>query len=103
MFRVHRTYELTTGVKNNTIAVFNDRKSIKVLYHKTIVIDANAKKVTIRNGGWDTTSTRLVINRGLEKLMLSHWYLEHSKGITYLRNSKSGFKCIFNNEESFKI
>lgn len=70
MFKTHRTYCLTTGVKNNTIAVFCDgvKDTVKVIYHKTIVVDANKKKIKLNNGGWDTISTRTVINRALEEL-----------------------------------
>jgi hypothetical protein len=78
MFKTHRTYELTTGVKNNTIAVIAEIYSTKVIYHKTVVFTLDHKpkdKITLRNGGWDTISTRLVINRALEQCE-SHFRIE---------------------------
>lgn len=78
MFKTHRTYQLTTGVKNNTIAVINHLDKIEVVYHNTIVVSAKKKIekapklnrwiITLNNGGWDTISTRTVINRALEQL-----------------------------------
>jgi hypothetical protein len=72
MFKTHRTYNLTTGVKNNSIAVVSKPHTIDVLYHKTIVVHAELIKgrwlVVLNNGGWDTISTRAVINRALEQI-----------------------------------
>lgn len=69
MFKTHRSYDMTTGVKNNSIAVLAEPYRTQVIYHKTIVftLDRKAKsKITLRNGGWDTISTRHVINRALQ-------------------------------------
>ena len=70
MFKTHRTYELTTGVKNNTIAVFNNCTETLVLYHKTLVVhyQPRYKRIILRDGGWDTISTRAVINQALSQL-----------------------------------
>lgn len=70
MFKTHRTYDLSTGVKNNAIAVFNDQKTIRVVYHKTTVVTAktlkNGKmKVLLNSGGWSTLSTAIVMTRAL--------------------------------------
>jgi len=88
MFNTHRTYSLSTGVKNNTIAVISDPRRIKVIYHKTEVFEARLTPtgwtITLRNGGWDTVSTRIVINRALEQLCGTPTYLERRKNETYL-------------------
>jgi hypothetical protein len=68
MFKTHRTYDLSTGVKNNSIAVLNNSKGLFVTYHKTTVYEQQGKKITLRSGGWDTISTRAVINRALEAM-----------------------------------
>ena len=77
MFKIHRTFNINTGVKNNSIAVINNPGHIQVIYHETIVVEAIRKTkkassnewfVTLNNGGWDTISTRIVINRALEQL-----------------------------------
>ena len=84
MFKTHRTYDLSTGVKNNTIAVLSDGTTTKVIYHRTIVVSKKARTVTLSNGGWDTISTRAVINRALEQLCLSECYLFRKKGQTLI-------------------
>jgi pectin methylesterase-like acyl-CoA thioesterase len=68
MFKTHRTFNLTTGVKNNSIAVVKSQKYIFVIYHETCVVKASSTHVTLDNGGWNTVSTRLVMNRALELL-----------------------------------
>lgn len=74
MFKKHRTYSLTTGIKAPMIAVFADQMSIQVLLHSTVVVEASLLdmdreySVVVRNGGWDTISTRIVINRALEQI-----------------------------------
>lgn len=66
MFKTHRTFTLETGVKSNSIAVFNQGKAIIVLYHKTPVAIIAGSTLVLNNGGWDTVSTRAVMNRVLE-------------------------------------
>lgn len=74
MFKTHRTYDLSTGVKNNSIAVLNNIGTVYVTYYKTVVFFAKLKRakgtweVTMDNGGWDTISTKIVINRALEQI-----------------------------------
>lgn len=68
MFKTHRTYDLTTGVKSSTIAVFNQGKVLTVIYHKTPVVIKAGSTIVLNNGGWDTVSTRAVINRALSLL-----------------------------------
>ncbi len=101
MFKTHRTYELTTGVKNNTIAVVAKSNLIEVLYHETIVVTAVRKKskdgfkweVALSNGGWDTVSTKAVINRALEQIPgYEGYYLSRIKGVTMLNNSNTKVK-----------
>lgn len=84
MFKIHRTFDLSTGIKNPCIAVVNDGSRISVLLHKTVVLEKRGRTVTLRNGGWDTLSTRLVINRGLEQVAATHAYVYRSKGQTVL-------------------
>lgn len=85
MFKTHRTYQLTTGVKNNTIAVAEAGRATLVVYHNTIVVLATKTRVHIRNGGWDTVSTRIVINRALEQIPgFRCFHLAKHKGATWL-------------------
>lgn len=52
MFKVHRSFNLTTGVKNNTIAVVNNEDGITVVYHKTPVFRAwRTGTIELDNGG----------------------------------------------------
>lgn len=83
MFKVHRTYELTTGIKGPTISVIADGEIIYVLYHDTIVFKKTKKRIEIDNGGFDTVSTRHVINRALS-LVNAKCFLERRKGVTWL-------------------
>lgn len=90
MFKTHRTFELTPGVKNNSIAVFHNNGTIGVLYHKTQVFTAKAMKsggwkVEIRDGGWNTISTRIVINNAFERLVSGSYFLYTKKGQTYIQ------------------
>lgn len=85
MFKVHRTYDLSTGVKNNSIAVFNQGKVCVVLYHKTPVFVRAGKTIVLNNGGWDTVSTRAVINRALE-MSAPRTYLTRKKGVTMIES-----------------
>ena len=87
MFNTHRNYTLSTGVKNNTIAVLNwsGGKNIAVIYHRTPVVQKAGRNVVITNGGWDTLSTRTVINRALDQIPgFQGCYLERRKGKTLL-------------------
>lgn len=100
MFKTHRSYELTTGVKNNTIAVLARSNLIEVIYHKTIVVTAHKKQLgweaAIDNSGFDTVSTRAVINRALEQIDgFEDVFLERVKGQTLL-NFKGDRKAFEN-------
>ena len=83
MFKVHRSFTLSTGIKNSSIAVVNDGEFIVVVYHKTRVVEKRRDKVIISDGGWDTVSTRMVINQALSELG-SDAYLYRKKGRTML-------------------
>lgn len=98
MFKVHRTFDLSTGVKNNSIAVLDTPNRVAVIYHQTLVVHFNKdKKVfVIRNGGYDTVSTRIVINRALF-LLNCGMYLERRKGETVLVDPKNDVRLPFGN------
>lgn len=84
MFKTHRTYSLSTGMKGTTIAVVQSKQHTFVLYHDTIVFEQYANgDITISNGGWDTVSTRIVINRALEQTNCKA-YLFRQKNKTYI-------------------
>jgi hypothetical protein len=88
MFKTHRNFELTNGVKSKSIAVFKNHKKTAVLYHETIVVEetCNSKNTTLKldNGGWDTVSTRYVINTALRQMPLfNKAHLYRKKGKTY--------------------
>lgn len=86
MFAQHRTYRLTTGLKGSTIAVIrHSARNLSVLYHSTIVLRVKGSQVLLDNGGWDTISTRHVINTALSELRLGQ--LTRHKGITYLNGT----------------
>jgi hypothetical protein len=99
MFKVHRSFTLSTGVKNNSIAVVVTPVETTVVYHNTVVFkfDSGTKAVTIRNGGYDTISTRTVINRALAEIG-SEFSLVRIKGETMLqRETINGtFRAPFN-------
>lgn len=82
MFKVHRSFNLSTGVKNNSIAVINCSPSkLVVVYHKTPVVQKNGNTITLRNGGWESLSTCIVINNVLEQLPeVSGHYVRRVKG-----------------------
>ena len=96
MFKTHRTYTLRTGVKNNAIAVlnWNNGQNVCVIYHSTPVVQKEGKKIVITNGGWDTVSTRAVINRALEQMCASKAYLFRKRGVTMLHHN--GMETEFN-------
>lgn len=111
MFKTHRTFELTTGVKNNTIAVLSTNNVVSVLYHKTVVVEYNYNTRTLKldNGGWDTVSTRAVIanaigqlgfkfqrNRKKENLILDNdgKLIAEFNGYLIVKPSKVGLKAI---------
>lgn len=77
MFRTHKTFNLSTGLKSPTIAVVNTTAKVFVVYHSTIVCEATPKTVTLRDGGWDTISTRYVINTALERLGVNQRVIRH--------------------------
>lgn len=79
MFSTHRTFSLTTGVKSATIAIFSKPKEVAVLYHQTVVVEARASTITLRDGGWDTVSTRHVINQALHELGVRTRLIRHKK------------------------
>lgn len=101
MFKIHRTFDLSTGVKNNSIAVISDAASTIVIYHNTRVFVATKKCITLYNGGWDTISTRTVINNALSKIGHADGvFLERIKGVTMINIRgkrqvfESGFKLV---------
>lgn len=83
MFKTHRTFDLSTGLKGTTIAVVNDGARLDVIYHKTCVVSKRGKTITLRNGGWDTVSTRIVISQALSEMRAGVW-IERYKGETVL-------------------
>lgn len=91
MFATHRSFDLETGVKSSTIAVVSTPTNTSVVYHKTLVVDVKhtPKTLMIRldNGGWDTISTRHVINNTLYCLGVPFMLIRH-KGKTLLAQSK---------------
>lgn len=107
MFKTHRTFSLETGVKNNSIAVIKYGQEnepnwlIDVIYHKTIVVSKRGRVVTLRNGGWDTISTRAVINRALEQIASSVTFLHRVKGQTML--TQNGITKPFTDGMSIKV
>ena len=84
MFKTHRSYDLETGVKNNSIAVLNRGKNVYVTYHKTLVVKKIGRTVTLDNGGWNTISTKMVQNRALELICSSVCNLYKVKGVMML-------------------
>lgn len=89
MFKTHRTFDLTTGVKNATISVVNTTQAIYVVYHKTLVFSYNRKtnKIHLDNGGWNTISTRTVINNALSQVDgFGHFRLENKSRTCYLKS-----------------
>ncbi len=84
MFKNYRSYSLSTGVKTKGLAVISTATVTQVLLHKTIVVEKHGRTVTLRNGGYDTVSTRTVINRALEQMAASECYVFRKKGKTYL-------------------
>lgn len=83
MFKVHRSFNLSQGVKNASIAVTRHGSDISVVYHRTQVVHVSGDVVELNNGGWDTVSTRMVINRALECLN-ANAALYRKKGVTML-------------------
>lgn len=90
MFRTHRTFTLDNGVKNNTIAVLNDGQNIAVIYHRTTVFEKRGNKITLRTGGWQTISTKFVINRALEESNLP-WRVQGKRGDFEVSNGEKVF------------
>lgn len=92
MFKVHRSYDFSTGVKNNSIAVINDTRTTKVIYHKTVVFEhtrnpcKSTAVITLRTNGWDTVSTRAVINRALENTGVD-WRVVRKAGKSILKET----------------
>lgn len=91
MFKTHRTFNLTPGMKNNSIAVFHAAPILGVLYHQTQVVTAKESKdfiyrtVEIRDGGYDTISTRIVINNALSQIPgFGGYCLSRKKNKTWL-------------------
>jgi predicted RNase H-like nuclease (RuvC/YqgF family) len=84
MFKNYREFSLSTGVKTARLAVINTGRNVSVLLHKTVVVEKRGRVVTLRNGGWDTISTRIVINRALEQIASTHAYVCRQKGETFL-------------------
>lgn len=86
MFQKYRSYSLSNGVKTKALAVFNDGSEISVMLHRTVVVQKSAAgTVTLRDGGWDTISTRTVINTALRELAPG-WSVVRRKGATYLES-----------------
>jgi hypothetical protein len=96
MFKTHRTFDLTQGVKNASIAVVLNPYKTQVIYHKTVVVTYNHSTDTLEldNGGWDTISTRAVINRALDQLPLGFKLIRNKKKETELHDAE-GFVCMF--------
>ena len=94
MFKTHRTFDLSTGVKNNSIAVINKPNGLFVVYHNTIVLEKHGKTITLRNGGWDTISTRAVINRALQNCCTSIARVYRKKGQTILEKNGLVFPFV---------
>lgn len=89
MFNTHRTYDLTTGIKGKTIAVYVGDTETAVIYHNTVVVRWHHKrnKVYLSNGGWDTISTRFVINRAIAQIPgFQSYYIERKSKTSYVKS-----------------
>lgn len=85
MFKTYRTFDLRTGVKSKALAVINLGKNLAVILHQTVVLRTAGKSIILDNGGWDTQSTRIVINQALNCLGVGPFYLFRSKGETLIQ------------------
>lgn len=101
MFAIHRNFSLSTGIKGTTIAVVNTGVNIFVVYHKTLVVEKRGRTVTLRNGGWDTVSTRHVINNCLSEICSSECYLFRKRGETFL--TQNGIVKLFVSGMKIKV
>ena len=99
MFQKSRNYTLSQGVKSPSIAVFRDSTLTQVLYHRTIVLQEEGGHVRINTGGWDTVSTRIVINRALDQIPGKDAALVREKGVTWLY--LDGSRLPFDGEARF--
>lgn len=93
MFKIHRTFGLASGVKNNSIAVFSDAKQIQVIYHSTVVVSATYGRgrwtVKLNSGGWPTVSTAIVMTTALRQIPGFDCYFVNRKGgLLRLNDSK---------------
>jgi hypothetical protein len=111
MFKKYRSFTLDQGVKTPSLAVVCHAGYIMVLLHDTLVFSAKEGKnrkwiATLNNGGYDTVSTRLVINQALKCLWnLDCYDLRRIKGNTYVvyTNAVTGdtSKELFTNESKW--
>lgn len=95
MFQSYRQYSLTQGVKTKALAVFSTASETIVLLHQTPVVHAKRRgqkySIQLRNGGWDTLSTRIVINRALSQIPgADRYYISRDKGETIVRDVSNG-------------
>ena len=77
-----RNFTLHNGTMAQGVcaSIFNGLNDISVLYHKTIIFNKSGKKVTLRNGGWKTVSTKTLINKCFNQLGINA-YLYQKKGV----------------------
>lgn len=102
MFKIHRTFDLSTGTKSKTISVVNTPYGLFVVYHKTVVFEIVKKTITLRNGGWDTVSTRLVIDQCFRQMGI-RIHLIRRKNQTFVVNLDNVTTTLFVDGMKIKI
>ena len=81
-----RNFTLHEGTKAQGVcaSIYNGLNDVSVLYHKTIIFNKTGNKITLRNGGWKTVSTKTLINKCFNQLGINA-YLYQKKGVWIIR------------------
>jgi|TARA_R100000656_G_scaffold104176_3_gene76380 hypothetical protein len=87
-------------MKHTQLLVDSENGGIHLVYHETAVMSLLPTGVTLRDGGWQTTTTLRRINQGAEifRIPLSV-YLKDGKWI--IRFGRTGMECAFEDGMEF--
>ncbi len=89
----------TQRVRGRATTIFSDEDGTHVIYHQTAVVSFNAKRITLRTGGWRTVTTKTRMNQAANQFRLGfsvyqkdrEWYVRLPHGDEMMRSQEMTF------------
>lgn len=89
----------TSRVTGRATSIYSDADGTHVQYHNTRVVSFDAKRITLRTGGWRTMTTKTRMNQAASQFRLGfsvyqkagEWYVRLPHGDEMMRSQEMTF------------